>query len=163
MSWCAFRTSHSTSRCLNVHICKENLQRRAVPGMKGPGWSAWTCPALHTRYSQHNCGCCVVVTGSYFCWEPWLWDESSFPLHPPCPAPEKGSIPMATAAAGPLIRGAGAGSSSHCRRSHSQRRPSFGRKRTLPISALRIPAPALTGKCSGLALWELYGEKNKFP
>ncbi|XP_014392471.1 PREDICTED: protein phosphatase 1 regulatory subunit 17 isoform X1 [Myotis brandtii] len=47
---------------------------------------------------------------------------------------------MATAAAGPLIRGAGAG----CRRSHSQRLPSFGRKRALPISALHIPAPALT-------------------
>ena len=58
---------------------------------------------------------------------------------------------MATAAAGPLIRGAGAQQQPLLQRS----RPSLGRRLALPFSRLLIPEPALIGKCFRFLLQEL--------
>ena len=110
---------------------------RVVIGIKGPSWFVWTSC---TPGPQSTILCIVFVMDNYYNWEQWLWDESSFPLHPPCPGAEKQSIPMATAAAGPLIRGAGDGQQPPL---PLRSRPSF-REEALPSH----PLPSHLSSCT---------------
>ena len=55
---------------------------RVVIGIKGPSWFVWTSC---TPGPQSTILCIVFLMDNYYNWEQCLRDESSFPLHPPCP------------------------------------------------------------------------------
>lgn len=129
-----------TSLCLSFLICKvrpPNPTARGVTGIKGSGWFA--------RVSQPSSVYRVFVTDSDCSRERCCEISPLYLSIPLALAPQKQSIPMATAAADPLIRGAG----------EPVAAATAARSRSAPSR------PLLTGRCFAFSLGErLWAEKQ---
>ena len=83
-----FGASHLISLCLNFHICKARPKKsyciRLLWGLKDLACSSGLLQPC-TPGPQSTTLCIALVTDNYHGREPWPRDESSFPLHPPCP------------------------------------------------------------------------------
>ena len=131
---------------------------RVVIGIKGPSWFVWTSC---TPGTQSTILCIVFVMDNYYNWEQWLWDESSFPLHPPYPGAWETEHPHGNSSSWSLDK-------------RSWRRAAAATATEEPAQLQRgsasFPSLAFSSQhldclvsASGLYSENIYGEKSKFP